>query len=93
MARGGTLVMLKLAAIFTQDAVEFVGGERFTGSGSCDLIKTLHAKAIRLVWTVQGTDAFAVETHRIRAPAYRRNHRAGSREVACSVSASQTRIA
>ncbi len=53
----------KLAAIFTPDAVEFDGGERFTGSGLWGLIKTVHAKGIRLVWTVQDTDVhFACDT-------------------------------
>jgi hypothetical protein len=53
----------KLAAIFTPDAVEFDGGERFTGSGLSDLIKTVHAKGIRLVWSVQEPDVhFACDT-------------------------------
>ena len=53
----------KLAAIFTPDAVEFDGGKRFTGSALWDLIKTLHAEGIRLVWTVQNTDVhFACDT-------------------------------
>jgi ketosteroid isomerase-like protein len=53
----------KLAAIFTPDAVEFDVGERFTGSGLWDLVKTVHAKGIRLVWTVQDTDVhFACDT-------------------------------
>jgi hypothetical protein len=50
----------KLAAIFTPDAVEFDGGKRFTGSGLWDLIKTVHAKGIRLVWTVQDPDVHFV---------------------------------
>ena len=53
----------RLAAIFTPDAVEFDGGKRFTGSALWDLIKTVHAKGIRLVWTVQDTDVhFACDT-------------------------------
>jgi hypothetical protein len=53
----------KLAAIFTPDAVEFDGGKRFTGSALWDLIKTVHAKGIRLVWTVQDIDVhFACNT-------------------------------
>jgi hypothetical protein len=53
----------KLAAIFTPDAVEFDGGKRFSGSALWDLIKTLHAKGIRLVWTEQDTDVhFACAT-------------------------------
>jgi len=53
----------KLAAIFTPDAVEFDGGKRFEGSGLWDLIKTVHAKGIRLVWTVQDADVhFACDT-------------------------------
>ena len=53
----------KLAAIFTPDAVEFDGGERFSGSGLWDLIKTLHAKGIRLVWTMHDMDVhFACDT-------------------------------
>ncbi len=53
----------KSAAIFTPDAVEFDGGERFTGSGLWDLIKTVHVKGIRLVWTVQDADVhFACDT-------------------------------
>jgi hypothetical protein len=53
----------KLTAIFTPDAVEFDGGERFTGSGLWDLIKTVHAKGIRLVWSVQDADVhFACDT-------------------------------
>ncbi len=53
----------KLAAIFTPDAVEFDVGKRFTGSALWDLIKTVHAKGIRLVWTVQDTDVhFACDT-------------------------------
>jgi hypothetical protein len=52
-----------LAEIFTPDAVEFDGGTRFTGSGLWDLIKTVHAKGIRLVWTVQDADVhFACDT-------------------------------
>ena len=53
----------KLATIFTPDAVEFDGGKRFTGSALWDLIKTVHAKGIRFVWTVQDTDVhFACDT-------------------------------
>jgi hypothetical protein len=53
----------KLTSIFTPDAVEFDGGTRFTGSGLWDLIKTVHAKGIRLVWTVQDLDVhFACDT-------------------------------
>jgi hypothetical protein len=53
----------KLAAIFTPDAVEFDGGKRFADSALWDLIKTLHAKGIRLVWTVQDPDVhFACDT-------------------------------
>jgi ketosteroid isomerase-like protein len=53
----------KLAAIFTPDAVEFDGGKRFTGSALWDLIKTVHAEGIRLVWTVQDTEVhFACDT-------------------------------
>ena len=52
-----------LAAAFTADAVEFDGGKRFTGTGLWDLIKTVHAKGIRLVWTVQDSDVhFACDT-------------------------------
>jgi hypothetical protein len=54
---------VKLAAIFSPDAVEFDVGKRFTGSGLWDLIKTVHGKGIRLVWTVQDTDVhFACDT-------------------------------
>ncbi len=42
----------RLAAIFTPDAVEFDRGTRFTGSALWDLIKTLHGKGFRFVWTV-----------------------------------------
>ena len=53
----------KLAAIFTPDAVEFDGGKRFTGSALWHLINSVHAKGIRLVWTVQDTDVhFACDT-------------------------------
>jgi hypothetical protein len=53
----------KLAAIFTPDAVEFDGGKRFADSELRDLIKTVHAKGIRLVWTVQDPDVhFACDT-------------------------------
>ena len=53
----------RLAAIFTPDAVEFDGGERFTGSALWDLIKMLHGKGMRFVWTVQDTDVhFACDT-------------------------------
>ena len=53
----------KLAAIFTPDAVEFDGGKRFADSALWDLIKTVHAKGIRLVWTVQYPDVhFACDT-------------------------------
>jgi hypothetical protein len=53
----------KLAHIFTPDAVEFDGGHRYSGSALWDLIKTLHAKGTKLVWTVQDTDVhFACDT-------------------------------
>jgi ketosteroid isomerase-like protein len=53
----------KLAAAFTPDAVEFDVGKRFTGTALWDLIKALHSKGIRLVWTVQDTDVhFACDT-------------------------------
>jgi hypothetical protein len=53
----------KLAAIFTPDAVEFDGGKRFADGELWDLIKTVHAKGIRLVWTVQDSDVhFACDT-------------------------------
>jgi hypothetical protein len=39
----------KPAAMFTPDPVKFDGGKHFTGSGLWDLIKTVHAKGIRLV--------------------------------------------
>ena len=53
----------KLAAIFTPDAVEFDVGKRFTGSALWDLLKTLHAKGFRFVWTVQDADVhFACDT-------------------------------
>ena len=53
----------RLAAIFTPDAVEFDGGKRFSGSALWDLIKTVHAKGVRLVWTVQDPDVhFACDT-------------------------------
>ncbi len=53
----------KLAVIFTRDAVEFDGGKRFADSELWDLIKTVHAKGIRLVWSVQDPDVhFACDT-------------------------------
>jgi hypothetical protein len=53
----------RLAAIFTPDAVEFDGGKRFAGSGLWDLVKAVHGKGIRLVWTVQDADVhFACDT-------------------------------
>jgi ketosteroid isomerase-like protein len=53
----------KLAKLFTPDAVEFDRGERYTGMALWDLIKVVHAKGTKLVWTVQDTDVhFACDT-------------------------------
>jgi len=53
----------RLATIFTPDAVEFDGGKRFTGSALWDLVKTVHAAGVRIVWTVQDADV-----HFVRIP-------------------------
>jgi len=49
-----------LAAAFTPDAVEFDGGQRYAGTALWDLIKTLHGKGFKFVWTVQNTDVHFV---------------------------------